>query len=133
MKLTTLLKTAILSLSMLCSLETYADTYRYYTTAFTYAEAPSEYWEPWVYSELYVDIDSDDNLIVIHSSYLQVYNLIESSGERYAGDNRYIEFNFINQDGDRGTLRIVKSSQGTMELYIEYSNIKWCYRIKRLK
>ena len=133
MKRLSFLRILILFLFIVFSLKLSAETYRYYTTAFTYSESSSEYWEPWTYSELYVDMNTDSNIVVIHSNYLQVYYLIKSYGESSVGQSRYITFDFIDQDNDRGILRMVKSPGKIMELYIEYADIKWCYRIKQLK
>lgn len=90
-------------------------------------------WSDWEESNMLVTINAEDGIVVINSPYRQVYSFISNARDYYDSDNeRNIEVKFIDQDGDRGTLRLILRNSGNLEMYINFSNVRWCYQLKSL-
>lgn len=105
------------------------------TTAFSHKERTTHGWSSWSNWESdcsLMTMDLTNDMIVIYTQKTQYYNII-SIGSHYREGNAEIqEFGFIDQDGDRGTFRLVMRSTGRSEVYIAFNNVTWGYIVKRL-
>ena len=85
-------------------------------------------WTRWQYSDILISIDSNRDIITIYSEMEQKYRIIEWNG-RYR-DNKggeQTEFIVVDQDGDKGIIRIRIQSNGVAQLYVEFDNVMWVY------
>lgn len=90
-------------------------------------------WKPYQSSNMLVTMNFNTDIVTIFSPRKQVYKIIsyEGSGIDYDGD-AVAEFNFIDQDGDVGTMKLMQRTNGKSEIYIMFSNVIWCYSVRRL-
>lgn len=84
------MKKIILSLLLLCSLATYADTY--------YSQS-SEMWDPWMdewaslrYKTVKIEV-TDNNQIIIYDDYTLKFNVVITNGTRYTDNGTpYLDY-----------------------------------------
>ena len=87
-------------------------------------------WLDWIATDIDVKIDFDKAKIVIYSNEPQIYRLIEEVEAPYNDGGQQIKYRMIDQDGDYGSIRFRKQYNGTIQLYIDYADIKWVYNIE---
>lgn len=89
-------------------------------------------WSSWRPCDILITIDITNDRVTILSERSQYYKIV-TEGETYRTPNASVaEFGFIDQDGDRGIMRLVQKSSGASEIYIEFRNIAWGYDVNRL-
>lgn len=132
-----LLKVLTLLILATISVNAYADIGYYQTTEFA-MKTKNAYgywgkWTDWESSSMLVVINFDDDIVTIHSPSTQTYRIIEHL-KNYTDNNggNVAEFAFIDQDGDRGHMRLRIDPGGTAQLYIDFNNMMWVYNIVRL-
>ena len=88
-------------------------------------------WTDWEKSNVIITIDYSNDLVKINSETPQTYvivqwvrNYVDESG------GQQIEFRFIDQDYDRGTMRLRVERSGNSQIYIDFSNVMWVYNVK---
>lgn len=113
-----------------------AQTYFYRTTEFAYKQT-NDYghwsnWSDWEDSDMLITINFTTDVVVIYSPTTQRYKIIQYV-RNYTDDKggKQVEFKFIDQDGDRGTMRLRIERNGNSQLYIEFSNVMWVYNVRR--
>lgn len=125
----------VLLLSMVAFVSS-AQVINFQTTSFTLKERTSRGWTDWApfeRSEMLLTIDFDKALITIYSPYIQVYRMTSYDGTTRDRDGDITaRYHFIDQDGDKGIMRLVLRSSGKSEVYIEFSNVIWVYSVLRL-
>lgn len=87
-------------------------------------------WLDWIATDIDVKINFDKAKIVIYSNEPQIYRLIEEVEAPYDDGGQQIKYRMIDQDGDYGSIRFRKQYNGTIQLYIDYADIKWVYNIE---
>lgn len=113
-----------------------AQTISFETTSFTYKERTYRgwtNWSPYERSSMLLTINLDRDIVTIYSPVTQYYNIISYDGTYTdrEGDTT-IKYSFIDQDGDRGTMRLMQRRSGKSEIYIEFNNVIWVYSVIRL-
>jgi hypothetical protein len=48
------------------------------------------------------------------------------------GGGVQIKFSVIDQDGDRGTVRLRIQNDGNSQLYVDFADIMWVYNVYRI-
>lgn len=89
-------------------------------------------WSDWESCNVKIDIDLDKDIVTIYSSRKQIYNITEFVGKTENEGDVTLKFLFIDQDGDKGTLRLLMRNNGRSEIYIDFANIRWAYIVKRV-
>lgn len=128
------MKKFLISLFILIgSLSINAQTYYYKTFQFAYKYTYSN-WSNWESSDMLVTIDYSNDLVKIYSPNTQTYkitqyvrNYTDTSG------GQQVEFKFIDQDYDRGTMRLRIERNGNSQIYIEFADIMWVYNVRRVR
>ena len=133
--LTSLLILAALSVVFPSKLEAQVQYYK--TTAFAMktkkANGAWDNWTDWKDSSMTLTIDLDEDVVKIYSPKKQVYKItkfVQTINEDNGGIQ--VEFEFIDQDGDRGHMRLRIEANKNSQLYVEYSNVIWVYNVKRI-
>ena len=110
----------------------------YRTTAFacktTNAYGNWTDWTDWEYSNMTITINLNNDVVKIYSPTTQTYRITQYL--RNFTDNsggKQIEFKFIDQDGDRGHMRLRVESNGNSQIYIEFANCMWVYNVVRTR
>ena len=110
-------------------------TYR--TTQFAQAEVLNGYyvWSNWKSSNILVHINFDTDQIIIYSASIQIYQIysVYNNGNAYPDSEggRTIKFDVIDQDYDKGTIRLRVDREGNSQIYIDFANIAWVYNVVR--
>lgn len=90
-------------------------------------------WSDWEKSNMLLTVDLQNDVIKVYSPTPQIYKVYESGESYYDSDGDLnILFNFIDQDYDKGVVRLLQRRSGSSEIYIEFLNVRWCYRVLRL-
>ena len=115
-----------------------AQTYYYITTSFAYKFMGNDglwsNWSSWEHSNIKMKIDFDDDLIIIYSQNLQVYQVTEYLGA-YTDESggEQTKFRVIDQDNDVGTIRLRIETNGNSQLYVDFADVMWVYNVRRIK
>ena len=113
-----------------------AQTYSYRSTEFAYKYV-NDYgkwtdWSDWERSNILITINFNTDIVKIYSPKTQTYHITEFV--RNYTDNsggQQVEFRFVDQDYDRGTMRLRIESNGNSQIYIDFSNLMWVYNVVR--
>lgn len=89
-------------------------------------------WGDWEKSGLNICFDTDNDIITIYSPRKQVYAVVEYLGTSNDSDGgRQVKFRVIDQDYDKGTIRLRVESNGNSQIYVDFANVAWCYNVYR--
>lgn len=90
-------------------------------------------WADWQNSNMILTINLDNDVVTIYSPVTQRYQITESQDTYYDSDGDLnIVFKFIDQDNDIGLFRILQRTSGVSEVYIQFNDVEWCYRVLRI-
>lgn len=130
------MKKLCLILFLLIGFTTSAQVVNFRTTA--YAQKTKTYgtwssWSDWQSSNMLITVDLNNDIVTVYSPKTQIYAVYESVSNYYDSDGDYnMVFRFIDQDYDYGIMRLLQRTSGHSEIYIEFSNMMWVYRVRRL-
>ena len=89
-------------------------------------------WSDWEKSNMKIKFDLENEQITIYSPNRQVYYLLEELEQPSDSGGKQIKFSFIDQDEDYGSFRIRKQNNGTIQFYVDFSNVRWVYNVVQL-
>ena len=70
------------------------------------------------------------DVITIYSNKTQVYKVYTCSDAYYDNEGGVqVKFTVIDQDGDRGTVRLRVQSDGASQIYVDFADIMWVYNV----
>lgn len=131
------MKKFIILLILTLSISSYSQIYNYKATAFA-SKHINDYgywttWTEWQYSDVKIVFNSYTDIITIYSKTPQVYNVKEYLGKTEETDGS-TQIHWIVRDMDylKAKIRLRKEYRGTLQLYVEYSDIIWVYNIKQI-
>lgn len=129
-------KIIALFVAIIATMTTSAQVVNYRTTKFYTRENTARGWTKWSSSQssnLLLVIDFDNDYVYIASQYEQLYKItnIKDQYTTKEGD-KVVEFTFIDQDGDRGTMSLTSRKYGVSQIYIRFNNVNWCYDVVKL-
>ena len=115
-----------------------AQTYRYNATSFAY-KAVNSYgywtnWTDWESCNVPIVMDYDNDVVTIYSNKTQIYRItkyIRKYTDSSGGSQ--VEFNFVDQDYDKGVMRLRIERNGNSQMYIDFANIMWVYNVRRVR
>lgn len=131
-------KLLILLLLLVSYTSVNAELLKFKTTAFAentynYSTRSWSGWSDWRDSNMLLTIDTDRSTIVVYSPAIQIYKIYEAEDSYYDSDgDLHVPFKFVDQDYDRGVVKLLQRKSGSSEVYIEFANIRWCYRVVRI-
>ena len=131
-------KFIILLLVIISAIAAYSQTIYLKTTAYTirhynYTYSRWNSWSDWQSSDMLVTFDLDNDIVKIYSPKTQIYAIYSAGEPYYDSDGDFnMEFKFIDQDYDSGTMCLLQRQSGASEIYIRFANMQWCYRVRRL-
>lgn len=89
-------------------------------------------WSDWQSSSVNIKMDLDNDVIVIYSPCTQIYAVVSYDGQQNdssGGVQKY--FKVVDQDYDRGTIRLRVERNGNSQLYVEFADVMWVYNVVR--
>lgn len=112
---------------------TQAQSYMLTTSDYAYKIKENGYWSAWsdwLPCVINVYVDCDANKITIYSKVTQVYRIYDFEPQRvYSNGDTSTKFYVIDQDNDRGDIRIKNAIDGK-QIYVDFANIIWVYNIQ---
>lgn len=126
-------------LIMCISLSSFAQVQWYRTYSFKQANVVNGryYWGSLKSSDMNISIDLNEDVVTIYSPSMQRYYVYDTynNGNSYrdANGGTTVKFYVIDQDGDRGEMRLRIDPQGNSQIYIDFSNIAWVYGVRRTR
>ena len=114
----------------------HAETQWYKATSYAY-KTMNNYgywtnWTNWINCNISIKFDMSDDVIVIYSNRTQIYAIYNYRGQAYdsnGGIQAY--FDVIDQDYDKGTIRLRIEQNGNSQIYCEFANVMWVYNVYR--
>lgn len=126
----------ILFLVLISAISCSAQILKFRTTSFTSKEHTSYGWTNWQRyqrSDMLVEMDFNNDIVTIYSPRRQYYKIISYNGTYTDSDgDTTASFDFVDQDNDYGSMRLVQRRNGKSEIYIDFSNIMWVYSVIRI-
>lgn len=124
----------LLAVSFIVPQTAKAQIYTYKTTEFAYKYVNSygkwNDWSSWEKSSMLITINFDTDIVKIYSPTTQVYKItdyLEEYTDQYGG--KQVKFEFIDQDGDYGKMRLRIEKNGNSQIYIDFANVMWVYNV----
>lgn len=115
-------------------ISSHAQIQYYKTTSFAEAQIYNGkyYWGDWKPSDMVLTINLNTDVITIYSPKIQIYKVYKT-GNVFTDNKggKQIIFYVIDQDGDKGTVRLRIECNGNSQVYIDFSNVGWCYNLYR--
>jgi len=113
-----------------------AQVYYFRTTGFAYKQINSyghwTDWTDWQSSDMLITMNLDTDVVRIYSKTPQTYRITQHV-RNFTDENggKQVEFRFIDQDNDRGAMRLRIERNGNSQIYIDFNNIMWVYNVVR--
>lgn len=90
-------------------------------------------WSDWTRAEMNVKFDIDNDIIIIFSDKTQIYKITGFNQAPYDARGSQIAYSVIDQDYDRGQIRLRIENNGNSQIYVDFSDISWVYNVYRIK
>lgn len=123
----------VLFLGIVISVNAQIQTYR--TTGYYEKKLYSWGWSNWSskqQSNMNIVVNMNTDVVTIYSPRTQVYRVYEYLGTtRDSDSDTTVSLKFIDQDNDRGTMRLVIRANGQSQIYIDFANVMWAYDVYR--
>ena len=111
---------------------------QYYRTT-AYAEARvyngTYVWSDWQKSDMTLVINLNTDVITIYSPRIQIYQVYgtANNGNAYTDSSggTNIKFYVIDQDGDRGEVRLRIERNGNSQIYVDFNNVAFVWNVVR--
>ncbi len=130
------MKRLLFLLMLFISITCNAQVWRFKTTGYYQRALTSYGWSDWSncqYSNMNITINLGTDVITIYSPKRQTYYIYKHSRTYTDSDgDTTAEYKFYDQDGDRGTLRLVVRSNCKSQIYIDFANVSWAYDVYRI-
>lgn len=107
-----------------------AQTQWYKATEFSYKLSYTD-WSDWESVDISIKIDLTNDIVTIYSQDIQIYKVIQQVESPYDSLGKQVKFLVIDQDYDRGYLRLRIENSGRSQIYIDFADISWVYNVRR--
>ena len=89
-------------------------------------------WTDWYSCNINIKFDIDNDVIVIYSNKRQTYAIFDG-GQQYTDSDggAQVRFDVIDQDYDKGTIRLRIERNGNSQIYVDFANVSWVYNVIR--
>lgn len=89
-------------------------------------------WSNWQRCDVTIIMDLQNDVIYIYSQSPQRYTVITDGVTSYDnGGGKQVSYKVVDQDGDRGTLRLRQESNGNSQIYVDFADVAWVYNVIR--
>lgn len=102
-------------------------------TEFAYKYVNNGYWtdwSEWIDANVNIEFDIAKDMIVIYSSDIQIYKVVEQVSAPYDSKGQQIKYRVVDQDFDYGYIRLRVQNNGERQIYVDFSNVSWVYNIE---
>lgn len=112
---------------------------KFNTTDYAFAQVDSKgyyQWDSWKKCNVRIVINLEKDMIIIYSNVTQYYYIYDTynNGDPYPDTKGgyQIKFYMVDQDGDKGSLRLRVASNGLSQIYIDFKDCAWCYNVYKI-
>lgn len=126
-------------LCMMCMTVSAQNTQVYKATSYAFAEIYyGDYnWSDWSKCNIQIVFSMSNDIVTIYSKKKQTYKIVDvlNDGEvvtDYTG-GQTLGFVVIDQDYDKGHMRLRVESNGNSQIYIDFNDVAWVYNVIRIK
>lgn len=126
----------IIMFGLFCLGVTQAQTQWFKATEFAVRVVNNGYWTKWSDWEsvdINIKFDLSNDLIIIYSQETQIYKVLEQVKSPYDSNGTQVKFRVIDQDYDKGFLRLRVENNGNSQIYVDYADISWVYNVVRTR
>ena len=88
-------------------------------------------WSDWISTRINIVFDFTNDKIIIYSTDIQIYKVLEELDPPYDATGRQIAFQVIDQDFTYGIIRLRIENNGNSQIYIDFKDISIVYNVKR--
>ena len=109
-------------------------TYRAYSAAYKYVQNGRwTDWTDWERVSTLITIDYDNDVIRVYASVAQVYVVVDYDGS-FTDDSggQQIQFSVIDQDYDKGKVRLRIEKNGNSQLYVEFADVIFVWNVVKI-
>ena len=128
---------AALILTFAFSVDGYSQTYAYRAFSAAYKYKENGYWHDWTdWQEVstVITIDYDNDVIRVYAETPQVYVVTNYDGEFTDNSGgQQVQFSVIDQDYDRGKIRLRVEKNGNSQLYVEFADVIFCWNVRKIQ
>ena len=79
-----------------------------------------------------IEFKMDDDMIVVYSKSTQIYAIYENAGTYTDSEGgKQQGYYVIDQDYDKGMIRLRIARDGTSQLYVDFNDVAWVYNVVR--
>lgn len=89
-------------------------------------------WSNFTKCNVSIEFKMDEDFIIIYSNKTQIYAIYEDAGtytDRDGGKQQ--GYYVIDQDYDKGMIRLRIARDGTSQIYIDFNDVGWVYNVVR--
>lgn len=90
-------------------------------------------WSDWVPAKINVKFDLANDIIIIYSDKTQIYKVLGINNPPYDATGRQVAYSVIDQDYDRGQIRLRIENNGNSQIYVDFSDVSWVYNVYRIQ
>ena len=116
--------------------DTYAQTYKYRAFSAAYKYKQNGYWTDWTDWErvsTLITIDYDNDVIRIYANVPQVYVIYDYDGSfKDNSGGQQVQFSVIDQDYDKGKIRLRIETNGNSQLYVEFADVILVWNVVKI-
>lgn len=126
-------KIIIVILICLTSIVAKAEVYKLKSSSFAVRYNYEGVWQKWptpTNTEVLIILNADANRVTVYSKRTQEYDIYKEYNVTYNSDGDKIwEFDCIDEEGIRCSLRMIKRYGGGFQIYMDYSDMQWMYNV----
>lgn len=111
----------------------YAQEVSWFRTTELAIKFKGEGWSDWTPAKMNIKFDFTNDLIVVYSDKTQIYKIVEEVKPPYDATGKQVAFSVIDQDYDRGRVRLRVENNGNSQLYVDFSDVSWVYNVYRTR
>lgn len=90
-------------------------------------------WSDWESVDIDIKFDLSNDLIIIYSQEIQIYKVLDQVKSPYDSNGTQVKFKVLDQDYDKGFLRLRVENNGNSQIYVDYADISWVYNVVRTR
>lgn len=132
------IKTICLAFMLMFAFSTsgYSQTYAYrgFQAAYKYVDNGRwTDWTDWQRVNVLITIDYDNDVIKVYANTPQTYVVIDYDGSfTDASGGQQIQFSVIDQDYDKGKVRLRIETNGNSQLYVEFADVIFVWNVVKI-
>lgn len=90
-------------------------------------------WSDWEGSDVKIKFDLSNDIITIFSPQIQRYRIIDTLTPDYDSSGNQVKFQAVDSEDVLCHIRLRIEDSGNSQIYVDYSNLMFCYNVVRIK